>query len=177
MSEESKRIVRRCPIHNIEMKRARVSWWEDALQGVHGKGMMVDGNLITHTYICRECINKQSVEKDGKRVRPAEKDFTPQSHRHSLEGMEKFLDGAIDFIYKVHGNKEPSAEELTLGMPNWFLRLKGYELASQKEIMSLRLKNAKLKKEGDDKIAQLESDLNEIEKELKDFLDKANWVS
>ncbi|MDP8212061.1 MAG: hypothetical protein P9X22_02065 [Candidatus Zapsychrus exili] len=69
MSEESRRW---CPIHNIEMRRAKVTWWEDALQGVHGEGVMVDGALITHTYICRECMSNQNVKKDGKCVRPAD---------------------------------------------------------------------------------------------------------
>ncbi|MBU4311676.1 MAG: hypothetical protein KJ706_03030 [Candidatus Omnitrophica bacterium] len=77
MSEESKRIVRWCPIHNIEMIRAKVTLWEDFQRGVRGEGVMVEGDRIKYVHICRECMKKQNVKKDGKCVRPADVERNP----------------------------------------------------------------------------------------------------
>ena len=66
MNEETKRIVRWCSIHNIEMIRAKVTLWEDFQRGVHGEGVMVEGHMVKYIYYCKECNLKQIVKKDGK---------------------------------------------------------------------------------------------------------------
>lgn len=66
MSEE----LRICPIHNIEMTRARATWWEDALQGEYGKGVITsEGNRVTHLWFCKECMKRpprQGAKEDLK---------------------------------------------------------------------------------------------------------------
>ena len=100
-----------------------------------------------------------------------EEHFTFMDYNSSLERVEKYLDGAMAFINHLPGSNKPSGGEEVYGMPNCFLVLKRYGLLSQKEIITLRLENAKLNKEPKEKIAELEYSLNEINKELKTIPD------
>ena len=95
--------------------------------------------------------------------RPEEKDFTFLDYKDSLERVEKFLDEI--YIHPV--SERTSNEEYVYVMPNCFLVLRRYGLLSQKEIITLRLENAKLNKEPKEKITELEHSLNEINNELK----------
>ena len=95
-----------------------------------------------------------------------EKDFTFLEYKKSLERVEKYLDEAMYFLANPK-SKPPSDEEYVYCMPNCFLVLKRYGLLSQKEIMTLRLENARLNNETKEKIEELENCLDGIEKELK----------
>lgn len=95
-----------------------------------------------------------------------EEHFTFMDYNSSLERVEKFLDEALHFI-SYPNSKKPSGEEEVYGMPNCFLVLKRYGLLSQKQIMTLRLENARLNNEPKEKIEELENCLDGIEKELK----------
>lgn len=102
-----------------------------------------------------------AVEKSSE-----EKDFTFMEYKKALERVEKYLDEAMYFLANPK-NKAPSDEEYTYCMPNCFLVLRRHGLLSQKEIMTLRLENARLNNESKEKIPELEYCLEGIEKELK----------
>lgn len=102
--------------------------------------------------------------------RSGEEHFTFLDYISSLERVEKFLGEALHFI-SYPNSKKPSGEEEVYGMPNCFLVLRRYGLLSQKEIVALRLENAKLKKEPKEKIAELEHGFSEITEELKTIPD------
>lgn len=95
-----------------------------------------------------------------------EKDFTFLEYKKSLERVKKYLDEAMYFLANPK-SKPPSDEEYVYCMPNCFLVLKRYGLLSQKEIVLLRLENAKLNKEPKEKILELEHSFKEIQVKLK----------
>ena len=97
-----------------------------------------------------------------------EEDFTYEEYQVSL----KWIDDVLEQYYK---GKEPGWEIENIGVPNSFLRLQGYGLFTQKEIISLKLENAKLHGKVED-VAILEKSLKEIESQIKVFLSGNIWV-
>ncbi len=99
-----------------------------------------------------------------------EEDLTYDSYKDSL----KFLKEALDRWEK--GEKYDPLDYNYIGIPNRLLRLEGYGLKAQRDIVRIGLENARLNGVAKEKIATLESKLKEAEKQLKYFLEHNIWV-
>lgn len=97
-----------------------------------------------------------------------EEDFTYEKYQASL----KWLDDVLEQYYK---GKEPGWEIENLGIPNSLLRLQGYGLFAKRDIIRLKLENAKLKGAKKEVIAGLRKDLENIEKQIDIFLKENIW--
>lgn len=97
-----------------------------------------------------------------------EEDFTYEEYQESL----KRIDDVLEQYYK---GKDPGWEIENIGIPNRLLRLQGYGLFTQKEIINLKLENAKLHGKVED-VAILEKSLKEIESQIEVFLSENIWV-
>lgn len=98
-----------------------------------------------------------------------ETDFTYEEYSGGLE----FIDNVLDSYYK---DKKPGWEIENIGIPNSLLKLKGYGLYSQREIIRLKLENAKLKGASKQDIERLNKSLRDIEHKIKVFLSGNIWV-
>lgn len=98
-----------------------------------------------------------------------EKALDYDRYTESMRCLTEFLDG-----YRETGTY--SSEESTLGVPNWLTSIKGYGLKVKRDILRIELKEAKLMKEAEKKVADLESKLNKADKKLTDFLASNLWV-
>ena len=63
-----------------------------------------------------------------------------------------------------------------IGVRNHFLVLRGYGLISQKQILVLKLENARLKKASKETMVGLEKQLKEIDRQIDAFLSENQWV-
>ncbi len=100
-----------------------------------------------------------------------EKDLTYDSYRDSLKSLTE----ALNEYQKGKGN-ELGWEVENIGIPNRLLRIEGYGLKTQRDIIRLELENAKLKGAAKGEIADLESKLKEAKKRLKYFLEHNIWA-
>jgi len=130
------------------------------------------------TFLCFSYADNLEPTKDMKETKQNapeliihEEDLTYDSYKDSL----KFLKEALDRWEK--GEKyDPDLDYNYIGIPNRLLRLEGYGLKAQRDIVRLELKNAKLNGATKAMVASLESKLKEAEKRLKDFLEHNIWV-
>ena len=115
-----------------------------------------------------------------------EEDFTYEEYKSALKGLNNFLDECYkqeqgDNFWKIYDDKTKSVKLtidwliLNIGIPNNLLRLEGYGLITQREIILLKLENAKLK-DNKEEIANLEKALAEIQKKIEIFLSENMWV-
>ena len=69
-----------------------------------------------------------------------------------------------------------SWESQHIGFPNMVTDLKGYGLVSQKQILELKLENLKLKQASKEEIANAQTELQQAEHNLNQFLQKRQRV-
>lgn len=100
-----------------------------------------------------------------------EEDFTYENYKDRLEFIKTILDE-----YEKGRKYDPYLDRNYIGIPNSLLRLEGYGLFTQKDIIRLRLENAKLKGANKEDIVSLEKALKDIEKQIDIFLRENIWV-
>lgn len=94
-----------------------------------------------------------------------EGDFTYGSYKDSLKLIENTIDG-----YQSNKVYDPKLEMNYIGIPNSLLMLEGYGLFTQREILYLKLDNAKLKAAKKDEMVKLERAIKGIESKIVEFL-------
>jgi len=100
-----------------------------------------------------------------------EEDFTYENYKDRLEFIKTILDE-----YEKGGKYDPHWDRNYIGIPNSLLRLEGYGLFTQRDIIRLKLENAKLKGAEREEISNLEKSLRDIEKQIEAFLKENIWV-
>lgn len=100
-----------------------------------------------------------------------EKDFTYSEYNEGIAFIEKSLDD----YYNNEIDKKRDWEIENLGIPNNLLRLKGYGLFAQRDIIRLKLENARFKGVDKKEIVNLEKELQRIEKQIRAFLSENIW--
>ncbi len=63
-----------------------------------------------------------------------------------------------------------------IGIANLMIAIRGYGLISQVQILKLKLENLRLKKSSQDEIQKAQASLNDLQKQLDEFLSKGQWV-
>ena len=113
-----------------------------------------------------------SIDKDtAPELILKEEDFTYDEYKGSLD----FIKNTLDKYYNNKIDKKRDWETENLGIPNSLLRLQGFGLFTQRDIIRLKLENAKLKGVKKEDITNLEKALKDIEKQIEDFLSKNIW--
>lgn len=100
-----------------------------------------------------------------------EEDFTYVTYKDSLEFIKRILNE-----YRDGKKYDPNSEINYIGIPNNILHLEGYGLIVQRDLMLLKLENAKLKGADKKEISDLEKTLRDIEKRIETFLKENIWV-
>ena len=99
-----------------------------------------------------------------------EEDFTYENYKDRIGFIKTILDE-----YEKGKKYDPYWDRNYIGIPNSLLQLEGYGLFTQRDIIRLKLENAKLKgTEGE--IADLEKTLDEAERQIEVFLSENIWV-
>lgn len=100
-----------------------------------------------------------------------EEDFTYNCYKDSLGFIRSILDE-----YEKGKRYDPNWDRNYIGIPNNLLRLEGYGLFTQRDIIRLKLENIRLKRVNKEDIVSLEKALSETEKQIETFVKKNNWV-
>lgn len=100
-----------------------------------------------------------------------EEDFTYENYKDRIGFIKTILDE-----YEKGGKYDPYWDRNYIGIPNSLLQLEGYGLFTQRNIIRLKLENAKLKGANREEIGNLEKALRDIEKQIEIFLKENIWV-
>jgi hypothetical protein len=100
-----------------------------------------------------------------------EQDFAYKEYKDSL----KLIGNAIT-NYQAGKAYDQGLEVSYIGIPNSLLRLEGYGLFAQRDILRLKLENARLKGDRKENLANLEKELKDIESRIAIFLKDNMWV-
>ncbi len=101
------------------------------------------------------------------------------NHPNKLH-FNKISDDQV-IIFKVKGKdlkrfkRDLGWEVQHIGFPNLMTTIRGYGYISQNEILELKLENLKLKGAPQKEIEQIQVSLDELQKQLQEFLSMGSW--
>ena len=122
--------------------------------------------LIPLTSFAQEEANS-SVRNIAPEYQLKEEDFTYEEYQEYL----KWLEGIFEQCRK---GDELGWEIENLGLSNSLLALEGYGLLTQRDVIRLKLENAKLSGT-EEEIADLKKPLDKIERQIEVFLSEKYW--
>jgi len=138
------------------------------------KTQFIAASTLTFLFITSFIYAEQSssTPKDvAPELQLKEEDFTYDDYKDSLGLIKSVLDD-----YEKGKKYDPNLERSYIGIPNSLLRLEGYSLLSQRDILRLKVENAKLRQASKEEINKLEEELQDIEKQIGVFLKENIWV-
>jgi glutaredoxin-related protein len=122
-----------------------------------------------------ELVNDKQLNSAAREIAPElmlkESDFTYNSYKDSLKRIKDILDE-----YEQGKKYNPYSEMNYIGIPNSLLQLEGYGLITQRDLLRLKLENAKLIRAEQEEARKLEKALEEAEKQISVFLGENIWV-
>lgn len=114
---------------------------------------------------------KSVVKEAAPELKVKEADFSYANYNDSV----KFIKGVIT-EYENGKKYDPDLDLNYIGIPNNLLIVEGYGLFAQKEVIRLKLENAKLKGTDKESVKGLESQSKDAENQIKKFLSENTWV-
>jgi len=111
-------------------------------------------------------------------VEPLTKEhFDYSRYEHILKGFRNFRSE----VQRAHGNNQVMSEVMdwiipNICIPNNILVAEGYGLYSREDILVLKLENARLKNESEEKILGIEKELQQVKKKIKEFKLRSYYV-
>jgi len=113
-------------------------------------------------------LDIQHINRTSPELILEESDFTYEYFDERLQWLEN--------VFADHYKKQDVGWEIeNIGIPNGVIVLRGYGLFSRKEIISLKLDNARLKENDNAIIQDLEEQLKDSEAEVQKFLAQNRW--
>lgn len=139
-------------------------------QAKEGRELM-EGVSREGAYQPNPAHQKYTIQEEASEFNLQEEQFGYEEYHRAYS----FLKDAIEKYYQGK-NSELGWEVENIGIPNRLLVLEGYGLLSQREIISLRLEDARFRKASKEQISSLEKQLKEIEEKIKTFFRENIWV-
>jgi len=100
-----------------------------------------------------------------------EGDFTYDNYKSSMRLVTSILED-----YEKSVKYDPNSVRNYIGIPNSMLRLEGYGLYAQRDMIRLQLENEKLKNNDRKAISDLGQKLQKIEEQINAFISTNEWV-